>query len=59
MACPRSCRPVNFVAVYTLNPKLAAYMPARWTPIPEDVVHAIKTSPTGKVPYGEYESSFR
>ena len=50
---------VNFVAVYTLNPKLAAYMPARWTPIPADVVQAIKASSTGQVPYSEYESSFR
>jgi len=49
---------VNFVAVYTLNPKLAAYMPARWTPIPADVVQAIKASPTGQIPYSEYESSF-
>ena len=50
---------VNFVAVYTLNPKLAAYMPARWTPIPANVVQALKASPTGQVPYSEYESSFR
>jgi hypothetical protein len=50
---------VNFVAVYTLNPKLAAYMPARWTPIPANVVQAIRASPTGQVPYSEYESSFR
>jgi hypothetical protein len=50
---------VNFVAVYTLNPKLAAYMPARWTPIPANVVQALTASPTGQVPYSEYESSFR
>jgi hypothetical protein len=49
---------VNFVAVYTLNPKLAAYMPARWTPIPADVVQALKASPTGRVRYSEYQSSF-
>jgi hypothetical protein len=49
---------VNFAAVYTLNPKLAAFMPARWTPIPANVVQAIKSSPTGQVPYSEYESSF-
>ena len=48
---------VNFVAVYTLNPKLAAYMPARWTPIPATVVEAIRASPTGQVPYGKYKSS--
>lgn len=50
---------VNFVAVYTLNPKLAAYMPARWTPIPANVVQALKASPNGQVPYSEYQSSFR
>jgi hypothetical protein len=49
---------VNFVAVYTLNPKLAAYMPARWTPIPANVVQALNASPTGQVPYSEYASSF-
>lgn len=49
---------VNFVAVYTLNPKLAAYMPARWTPIPANVVQALRASPTGQVPYSAYESSF-
>jgi hypothetical protein len=50
---------VNFAAVYTLNPKLAAYMPARWTPIPDNVVQAIDGSRNGQVPYGEYQSSFR
>jgi len=49
---------VNFAAVYTLNPKLAAYMPARWTPIPDDVVQAIKESHRGWVPYSDYVSSF-
>jgi hypothetical protein len=48
---------VNFAAVYMLNPKLAAHMPARWTPIPANVVQAIKASPTGQVPYSEYKSS--
>jgi hypothetical protein len=48
---------VNFVAVYTLNPKLAAYMPARWTPIPTNVVQAIEASPTGQVPYSDFASS--
>lgn len=49
---------VNFAAVYTLNPSLAAKMPAWWTPIPADVVQAISASPTGQVPYSDYESSF-
>jgi hypothetical protein len=48
---------VNFVAVYTLNPKLAAYMPARWTPIPTNVVQGLKASPSGQVPYSKYKSS--
>jgi hypothetical protein len=33
-------------------------MPARWTPIPDNVVQALKASPTGQIPYAEYESSF-
>ena len=49
---------VNFAAVYTLNPKLAAYMPARWTAVPEDVVQAIQASPNGQVRYSEYQSYF-
>ena len=49
---------INFAAVYTLNPSLAAKMPARWTPIPDDVVQALEASPTGQVPYSEFTSSF-
>jgi hypothetical protein len=49
---------INFAAVYTLKPSLAAKMPAWWTPIPDDVVQAIDASPTGQVPYRDYESSF-
>jgi hypothetical protein len=49
---------VNFALIYTLNPKLAAKMPARWTPIPGNVAVAIAASPTGQVPFSEYESSF-
>ena len=49
---------INFAAVYTLKPSLAAKMPARWTPIPDDVVQALEASPTGQVPYGEFASSF-
>lgn len=48
---------VNFSLIYTLNPKLAAKMPANWTPIPADVALAIAESPTGQVPYSEYRSS--
>ena len=49
---------VNFAAVYTLNPKLAAYMPARWTPIPTNVVQGLKASSSGQVLYSKYKSSF-
>ena len=49
---------VNFALIYTLNPSLAAKMPAWWTPIPAKVALAIAESPTGQVPYSEYESSF-
>ncbi len=49
---------VNFALIYTLNPSLAAKMPARWTPIPANVAQAIAASPTGQVPFSEYQSSF-
>ncbi len=49
---------VNFALIYTLNPSLAAKMPARWAPIPANVAQAIAASPTGQVPFSEYESSF-
>ncbi len=48
----------NFALIYTLNPSLAAKMPARWVPIPANVASAIAVSPTGQVPYSEYASSF-
>ncbi|MFZ4756381.1 MAG: hypothetical protein ACOYL4_10295 [Miltoncostaeaceae bacterium] len=48
---------VNFALIYTLNPKLAAKMPARWTPIPADVASAIAASPTGQVPWSQYSAS--
>ena len=49
---------VNFSLIYTLNPSLAAKMPARWTPIPANVAQAIAASSGGQVPYSQYESSF-
>ena len=49
----------NFALIYTLNPALAAYMPARWAPIPATVANAILASPTGQVPYSEYVSAFK
>ena len=49
---------VNFVLVYTLNPSLAAKMPARWTPIPAKVALALAESRRGQVQFSQYESSF-
>ncbi len=49
---------VNFALIYTMNPSLAAKMPARWAPIPANVAQAIAESPTGRVPFSEYMSSF-
>ena len=55
---------VNFCLIYTLNPKLAANMPARWAPIPGPVADAIMTAtdpnnkPTGQVPFSAYKSYF-
>lgn len=53
---------VNFCLIYMLNPKLAALMPAYWTPIPSEVVQAIEAaepigdSPGGQVSYSQYAS---
>ncbi len=49
---------VNFVLMYTVNPQMAAKMPAYWTPIPARVALAIAESPTGQVRYSRYQSSF-
>ena len=49
---------VNFALIYVLKPGLAAKMPARWTPLPTEVADAIEASPSGQVPYSQYESSF-
>ena len=49
---------VNFVLMYTLNPKMAAKMPAKWVPIPANVALAIAESPTGQVPFNIYKPSF-
>lgn len=47
---------VNFALIYTLNPDLAAFLPAYWAPIPAPVADAILQSETGQVPYSEYAS---
>ena len=49
----------NFALIYTLNPALAADMPARWAPIPATVANAILASPTGQIPYSKYASAFK
>ncbi|ANY26079.1 hypothetical protein [Gordonia terrae] len=49
---------VNFALLYVVKPSLAAAMPAYWTPIPPVVAAAIEASPTGQVPYAEYENNF-
>lgn len=48
---------INFALIYTLNPSLAAKMPARWSPIPSNVAQAITASSSGQVPYSQYQSS--
>jgi hypothetical protein len=61
-----SCRNVNdtclwltnFALLYTLKPKIAAQMPAYWTPIPETVADAILNSQTGLVQYSDFQSAF-
>lgn len=47
---------VNFSLIYTLNPALAADMPAYWTPIPSDLVAALQANSSGQVPYSEFAS---
>ncbi|MEZ0110527.1 hypothetical protein ABH920_004542 [Catenulispora sp. EB89] len=49
----------NFARIYTLNPALAAEMPAGWAPIPATVAAAILTSPTGRVRYSDYASALQ
>jgi len=56
---------INFSLIDTLNPKLAANMPARWAPIPEPVADALMTAidpmtgqPSGQVPFDKFKSYF-
>jgi hypothetical protein len=49
----------NFALIYTLNPALAAEMPAWWAPIPPTVANAILASPTGRVRYSDYASALQ
>jgi hypothetical protein len=48
---------VNFALIYTLNPSLAAEMPAKWAPVPTGVVQAIHDG-GGRVPYSQVASHF-
>ncbi len=49
----------NFALLYTLNPKVAAKMPAYWTPIPENVADALERSPQGRVRFSRFVSDFQ
>ena len=44
--------------MYTVNPQMAAKMPAYWTPIPVNVALAMAESRTGRVTFSDYASSF-
>jgi len=48
---------VNFALIYTLNPSLAAEMPAKWAPVPTAVVQGIREG-GGRVTYGQVASYF-
>ena len=48
---------VNFALIYTLNPSLAADMPAELAPIPAPVVRAIDDG-DGQVAYSTVASHF-
>lgn len=49
---------VNFCLIYTLNPELAALMPAYWTAIPQQVATDISNSSEGQVNYSYYQQYF-
>ena len=53
---------VNFMLLYCLNPAVAAQMPGWWTPIPDEVVRALKktrsSATPGQVPYSDYAHLF-
>ena len=49
---------VNFLLVYALNPREGAKFPAYWKPIPPAVASAIAASPTGQVPFADYQQYF-
>ena len=49
---------VNFSLIYTLNPALAANMPAAWTPVPAGVAVPMLQRASGRLRYGTYASLF-
>ena len=49
---------VNFCLIYTLNPELAALMPAYWTAIPQQVATDISNSSEGQINYSYYQQYF-
>jgi len=59
MAMAPSIWLTNFILLYTWSPAAAADMPAYWAPIPAAVADALLASPTGQVPYSEFESNFQ
>jgi hypothetical protein len=64
MTMPPALWNINFSLIYTLKPKLAANMPARWAPIPAPVADALMMAtdkdgtPIGQVPFSDYKSYF-
>jgi hypothetical protein len=49
---------VNFSLIYTLNPRLAANMPAHWTPVPAGVAIPMLQNASGLLRYGDYAALF-
>jgi hypothetical protein len=49
---------VNFCLIYTLNPELAALMPAYWTAIPQQVATDLINSSEGQINYSYYQQYF-
>lgn len=58
MAMAPSIWIVNFLLVYSLNPRLAAKMPAWWEAIPAEVAEALYASETGQVAYADFQQYF-
>lgn len=58
MAMAPSIWVANFLLIYSLNPELAANMPARWAAIPAEVAEALYASDEGKIPYAEVQQYF-